>query len=229
MRQSFQEWTNATNNFAQQFQFVDAKPYDVKVVYVNETSHKRQGEAHYRGDFRNTTAAVINLAINKDADTNGVMHVGEHEIGHVLGLKHSLHRGVMMGKPGSVLEFISIEDKHDIQRIYRLDEEFQPLALNNDDREKYRISLSDALRKFCKTSIEDGYSDCGFTFEVDADGHIYNYKVNQDSPLRLDVLTILAKSDPLPKPPSYFCDHLKATGVLSGAGILEVRDLQPCN
>lgn len=228
MRQCFQNWSDATNQFVQ-FRFVDSKPYDIKVVYVNQTKLKRQGTTHIHDDCFHTTASIIDLAISKDADTKRIMHVGEHEIGHAIGLKHSLHPGIMHAQPGYEIEFISKDDLQDVKRIYKLDDQFHPLMLNDDDRDKYRLALADALRKFYKAQVADQVSDCEFSFEVDADGHIYNYKVNEGSPLRQEVLTVLVKADPLPKPPSYFCDHLRARGVLSGTGILEVRELQPCN
>ncbi len=227
-----QDWSDATNQFIQ-FRFVDAKPYDIRVVYVNETKHKRQGvtcvHKLYTGDI---SYAGIELAHMKDASDDMVLHTDQHEIGHALGLDHTNHKGVMRGNSTYPMEFISAEDCKDLKLHYKVDDDFHPLMLSADDMDSYRILLAEALRKYFKIqnlTANSKDSECEFTFEVDAQGHIYNHQANTRSPLQSDVLMTIIKAEPLPKPPSYFCDHLRAKGVASSAGILEVRELQPCN
>ncbi len=230
LKKAFQDSTDATNQFVQ-FQFVNAEPFDIKVVYVNSTRRKSEGLACIQRRLSGPiTAAIIELAYRKDASDELILHVGQHEIGHVLGLDHTNHKGVMRPS-GDPFEFISAEDCNDLKLVYKLDKDFLPLSLKSDDMEKYRISLAEALRKVYRMPNLTPYSkpcECDFTFEVDSNGHIYNHQVDGESPLQGDVLTTIARAEPLPRTPSYFCDRLKAKGIATSAGILEVRELQLC-
>ena len=132
MRQAFQDWTDATHQCVR-FQFVDSKPADIRVVYVNVNEDNRDGIAHVNhSDFGAIHSVVIDLAIRKDASDGEVLHTGQHEIGHAIGLNHRKRKGVMHDVGTYPQEFINEEDCNDFKRAYKLDDDFQ----------QYRVRLA---------------------------------------------------------------------------------------